>query len=847
MRKFGILLTIMAVAIIALTNTVTNDVVVATSDAELRISDRGLGLGLEVVGGGAAEVKLEARPGWRFRDGSTSVTLNKAAGKSVKSPSAVGEGQSAEGSAQVVIEDGEDDEDGDDEGSVDHVKPILSLTASAPKVVAYSVLDGGTNVSISLSATVTTKGKHRKLDANGNVVEEKEFSPKRYVWKMTGAATGEAETDLSTHTFVASLTKGNDKKLSFSVVGKICGICDGEVESDKATDSVEIDVYELSISRPDYLGLDRTDAGRQGHVVKTATLSSDPSLPSSSSVEWKECGICEFVGAKNQRSVSYQNKDSDTASGEYLAERLAASVTLAGMDSSVVCATNFTVVKVDAQLAGVDELLEETRGPLIPNSYAEIKKKTPVESKKKKLVITVEPTIPVDNSIKIVPCGVALLPAGNDYVADGFLLRRIFNTKGVKSLSLDVWGNSVDRAANANRVEVMHLDSQRLQDGAKDLVKMTCYGFELVTPAGDPVGAPKSDDGADGQNEFTYNDTKKLDGKKGVLRVWVKARLLPEGVSVGENRIKGKFDVGAIEGSSLTWRKKKGSECNVYADGSVEADQSGTFEAVALFAGYPKENSEFGKKKARFTLSGVVKEADYEVFFPKYGKNHPPCELCPNCPNWFYYWKNGGACKMPEYVYYGGNKSDMYGAAFVGVLSLLKDNPNLDPEVANVLADIVDPTRLVALYDLAAEKEQELVVETPRWAKSDEERKKFAGFVVGGKRGGLACCAAVVAHEVHHVEMNYDSAGKTDGDFDQIADILESSLDDVVTRTDDKDTYSFSSIPGFNTYAGYGDNEIRARKKERKHARERYFREKDWSNPGFQSKMNRYSYDNVED
>ena len=252
----------------ALCNTVTNDVVIATSDAELRISDRGLGLGLEVVGGGAAEVKLETRPGWRFRDGSTSVTLNKAAGKSAKSPAIEGEGKGAEGYVPGVNvnDDGGGDKDGDDEGSVDHVKPILSLTASAPKVVAYSVLDGGTNVSISLSATVTTKGKHRKLDAEGNVVEETEFLPKRYVWKMTGAATGEAETDSSTHTFVASLTKGKDKKLSFSVVGKICGICDGEVESDKATDSVEIDVYELSISRPDYLGLDRTDAGRQSHV-----------------------------------------------------------------------------------------------------------------------------------------------------------------------------------------------------------------------------------------------------------------------------------------------------------------------------------------------------------------------------------------------------------------------------------------------------------------------------------------------------------------------------------------------------------------------------------------------------
>ena len=365
-RKFGILLTVMAAAIIALPNTVTNDVVVATSDAELRISDRGLGLGLEVVGGGAAEVKLETRPGWRFRDGSTSVTLNKAAGSSAKSPSAVGEGQSAEGSAQVVIEDGEDDEDGDDEGSVDHVKPILSLTASAPKVVAYSVHDGGTNVSISLSATVTTKGKHRKLDAEGNVVEEKEFSPKRYVWKMTGVATGEAETDSATHTFTINLTKGESKSLNFSVVGKTCSICDGEVESDKATDSVEIDVYELSISRPDYLGLDRTDAGRQGHVVKTATLSSDPSLPSSSSVEWTECGICEFVGTRDQLTVSYQNKDSDTASGEYLAERLAASVKLAGMDSAFVCSTNFTVVKVDVTIAGVDEDKEETEGAFVP-------------------------------------------------------------------------------------------------------------------------------------------------------------------------------------------------------------------------------------------------------------------------------------------------------------------------------------------------------------------------------------------------------------------------------------------------------------------------------------------------
>jgi hypothetical protein len=41
-----------------------------------------------------------------------------------------------------------------------------------------------------------------------------------------------------------------------------------------------------------------------------------------------------------------RNKDFETASESVGNERLAASVKLAGMDSSVVCSTNFTVVKV---------------------------------------------------------------------------------------------------------------------------------------------------------------------------------------------------------------------------------------------------------------------------------------------------------------------------------------------------------------------------------------------------------------------------------------------------------------------------------------------------------------------
>ena len=365
-RKFGILLTVMVAAIIALPNTVTNDVVVATSDAELRISDRGLGLGLEVVGGGAAEVKLETRPGWRFRDGSLSVTLNKAAGEPAKSPAIEGEGNGAENYVPGVdVNDDESGDDENDEGSVDHEKPVLSLTATAPKVVAYSVLDGGTNVSISLSATVTTKGKHRKLDANGNVVKEEEFSPKRYVWEMTGVATGEAETDSASHTFTVNLTKGKGKKLDFSVVGKICSICDGDVESDEATDSVEIDVYELSIDLPkEFLGLDLRDASKGEYVTCGASVKIEPEPPSVT-YNWMDCGQCTFIGDTDKQDVVYGATGSNEGSSHYRAEPLTASVTIEGMDAAETCSTNFTVVKVDVVLSGVGEEGDETALPSV--------------------------------------------------------------------------------------------------------------------------------------------------------------------------------------------------------------------------------------------------------------------------------------------------------------------------------------------------------------------------------------------------------------------------------------------------------------------------------------------------
>ena len=60
-------------------------------------------------------------------------------------------------------------------------------------------------------------------------------------------------------------------------------------------------------------------------------------------------------------------------------------------------------------------------------------------------------------------------------------------------------------------------------------------------------------------------------------------------------------------------------------------------------------------------------------------------------------------------------------------------------------------------------------------------------------------------------------------------------MDGIATHVGVKDTYRLSEqCSNFRIYAGYGDNEIRARWIER--TRIVYYEDKDWANPGFQSK-----------
>ena len=95
---------------------------------------------------------------------------------------------------------------------------------------------------------------------------------------------------------------------------------------------------------------------------------------------------------------------------------------------------------------------------------------------------------------------------------------------------------------------------------------------------------------------------------------------------------------------------------------------------------------------------------------------------------------------------------------------------------------------------------------------------------------GILCVAETVEHEVHHLTIFNRLGANPDGDGDGVANADEPTLDGVNSDPADPDTYNMGG-----TYSGYGDNEIRCRKKELSISIT-VFPRLDWANPGSQSK-----------
>ena len=406
---------------------------------------------------------------------------------------------------------------------------------------------------------------------------------------------------------------------------------------------------------------------------------------------------------------------------------------------------------------------------------------------------------------------------------------------------------------------------------ARDKVAtVTVYNLEFVTPAGDPASEPKSD--GEGQNEFTYDDATSS------LELSLKVRVQPS-LPAGWTTRAGIFSLPAIEGATLEW--ESGSS------GGASATRN-EFSARATYRGYPMHNGGFGRKTATFTFGGMTVSQDFEVFFPKFGKNHPSCTTCPNCSNWFYYWKEGDVCSIPMNARWCAEidgRDDVLGKYDHGSgLIFLSDTASNSeggvftlPSVSFVVSNVVfQVDHEPASGNISVTAESQGIPGHRYFVRAIQTQSEVRDRILslGGTRRGIACVAAVIAHEQCHADIlgetsrqlalldecwdRRDAAEQTygkdsleyatadlafrqmngashDDDGDHVHDGGEKSVyKSVYSLVDNPDTYGISQLPGWTSYHSYGDDEVRARLLEANMPDNWYHVERDWSDPGCQ-------------
>lgn len=318
------------------------------------------------------------------------------------------------------------------------------------------------------------------------------------------------------------------------------------------------------------------------------------------------------------------------------------------------------------------------------------------------------------------------------------------------------------------------------KNARSDNIAITIVDVEFVTPSGNPVTKPSSN------NEFVFDNQ-----ATGELTITLSASVSPSGAIdlLKDNAV---FEVDDITGSTKTWHTNN-------PNGKATVDGN-LLKATVTFTGLPTNNSSFGKKTAKITCSGnglsFEKTNDYEVFFQKDATNNPGTNPSGN-PNWFYYWKSGGVCGIPSTAVYDSSKPDTWGYCMPGTDTIIRLCPlapttNSGPET---------------------------------YTKDDGVTK----ITVTGQGKGIKCVAETVTHEQNHLTSYNTYHNSQDTDGDGIGDSGESTYQEVNTVSNDPDTYNIGG--GYSTY---GDDEIRCRKIELSPVS--YDASKDWANPGCQSK-----------
>jgi hypothetical protein len=230
----------------------------------------------------------------------------------------------------------------------------------------------------------------------------------------------------------------------------------------------------LSVTNDLYLGLDRTDLGRTNPVVKTAIAKIDPTPTGASAYLWTDYGIYSFTGRTDQAEIRYFAPDPDKASESYLSEPLTVRGTATnaeGFSASANCTTNFTVVKVDVTIGGVEEEKEEKEGAFIPYVADATNGVISVEGTNKLVLVklTCEPgNLPTNEMVRVLCTGPAEL---YQKLSDGELVRVVstnYFANEISNLEFVLHGHVASGSCKDGEIQIEHPTS-----GGVDVAKYT--------------------------------------------------------------------------------------------------------------------------------------------------------------------------------------------------------------------------------------------------------------------------------------------------------------------------------------------------------------------------------------
>ena len=285
-----------------------------------------------------------------------------------------------------------------------------------------------------------------------------------------------------------------------------------------------------------------------------------------------------------------------------------------------------------------------------------------------------------------------------------------------------------------------------------------------------------------GQNQFTYTAA-----DPAVCTIYLVVQISPTNLVEQLARVT-RFVVDDIGNSVKQWNAAN-------PDGKPVVSND-CLIATVTFTGLPLHNGDFGNKMAKLMYHDqVLAQNPYQVFFPKYGTSHPHCETCPGCPNWFYYWREGGVCGIPADCVYDPELE-------FGGTNPLTGKIGLGPDAAEINKPFESKLLFTGIY---------------------------TNITVGGNGTGIVCVAETIQHEDEHIAIFVMFQEDTDTDGDGIPDFAEFGYGDIMSDPINPNTYNHPRHPN------NGDQEIRCHKAEKPLIIPVY-PEKDWADPGCQHK-----------